>query len=96
MEEKSTKHYYSDSSPATMPKSDELRYCSKNDATPRATIFTYQPKFRTNLEVTILYTQVEVKVLPIIIAHLARDSRGSKPDFYRVRRSLILMEGEKN
>lgn len=42
-----------------------------------------------------LYEQVEVKVLPIVTAHLARDPRGYKLDFYRVKRSLILMEEEK-
>ena len=41
-----------------------------------------------------LYAQVKVKVLPIITAHLERDPRGSKQDFYRVKRSLILMEEE--
>ncbi len=74
---------------------DEARYCSKNVATPIATSFTYQPRVRTNLEVIVLYTQVEVKVLPIVTTHLARDPRGSKTDLYRVRRSLILKEGEK-
>ena len=73
---------------------DEPRYCNKNVATPRATSFTYQPRVRTNVKVNVLYTQVEVKVLPIVTAHLARDRRGSKPNFYRVRRSLIFMEGE--
>ena len=77
------------------PKSDEPRYCSKNVPTPRPTSFTYQPRVCTNLEVIVLYTQVGVKVLPIVTAHLARDPRVSKPNFYRVRRSLILMEGEK-
>ena len=42
-----------------------------------------------------LSSQVEVEVLPIVTVHLARDPRGSKPDFYRVKRSLILMEEEK-
>ena len=37
----------------------------------------YQPKVHTNLEVTVLYAQVEVKVLPIVIVYLARDPRGS-------------------
>jgi len=45
--------------------------------------------------VTMLYTQVEVKVLPVVTTHLERDPRGSKPDFYRARGSLILIEGEK-
>ena len=76
-------------------KSDEPGYCNKNVATPRATSFTYQPGVRTNLEVIVLYAQVKVKVLPVVTAHLARDPRGSKLDFYRVKRSLILMEGEK-
>lgn len=38
-----------------------------------------------------LYAQVEVKVLPIVTTYLARDPRGSKPDFYRVRGSLIIL-----
>ena len=50
----------------------------------------YQPGVRTNLEVTVLYAQVKVKVLPVVTVHLARDPRGSKPDFYRVRLSLLL------
>jgi len=73
---------------------DEPRYYRKNVATPKATDFTYQPEFRTNLEVIVLYTQVGVRVLPVVTAHLERDPRGSKPNFYRVRRSLILMEGK--
>jgi len=77
-----------------VPKSNEPRYCRKNVATPKATNFTYQPGVHTNLEVTVLYTQVEVKVLPVVTAHLERDPSSSKPEFYRVRRSLILMEGE--
>lgn len=82
-------------SPTMVPKTDEPRYCNKNATNPRATIFTYHPEVRTNLEVTMLYILVEVRVLPLVIAHLARDPSGSKPNFYRVRRSLILMEGEK-
>lgn len=74
---------------------DEPRYCNKNATTPRATSFTYQLRVLTNLEVTVLYTQEEVRVLPIVTSHLVRDSRGSKIDFYRVRRSFILMEEEK-
>jgi len=35
-----------------------------------------------------------VKVLPVVTAHLARDPRGSKLNFYGVRIRLILMEGE--
>lgn len=38
-----------------------------------ATKFTYQPGVRRNLEVTMLYTQVGVKVLHVVTAHLARD-----------------------
>jgi len=72
------------------PKSDEPWYCNKNVATSRATSFTYQPRVRTNLEVTVLYAQVKVKVLPVVIAHLENDPGGSKPDFYMVRRSLII------
>jgi len=65
-----------------MPKSDEPRYCNNNATTPRATNFTYQPGVCTNLEVTVLYAQVEVKVLLIVTA-------------YRVRRKFnSLMEGE--
>ena len=70
--------------------SDEPRYCNNNAATPRATSFTYQPRVCTNLEVTVLYTQVEVKVLPVVTVYLTRDPRGSKPNFYKVRRSLSL------
>ena len=79
---------------STIKIPDEPRYCSKNVATLRANSFTYQLGVRTNLEVTVLYAQVEVKVLPVVTAHLERDPRGSKLDFYRVRRSLILMEEE--
>ena len=71
---------------------DEPRYCNNNATTPRATNFTYQPRVCTNLEVIVLYAQVEVKVMPVVIAHMRRDPKGSKSDFYRVRRSLILME----
>ena len=71
-------------------RTGEPRYCNKNAATPRATSFTYQPGVRINLEMTVLYAQVKVKVLPIVTSHLARDPKGSKPKFYRVRRSLIL------
>jgi len=55
-----------------------------------ATSFTYQPGVRTNFEVIVLYAQVKVIVLSIVTIHLARDSSGSKPDLYRVRRRLIL------
>jgi len=92
---RSSNQSYSNTSPATTPKSDEPRYCSKNVVTPRATNFTYQPRVCTNLDVTVIYTKVEVRVLPVVIAYLERDHRGSKLDFYRVRRSLILMKGEK-
>ena len=40
---------YFDTSPATVPKRDEPRYCNKNVATPKATDFNYQPSVRTNL-----------------------------------------------
>ena len=73
---------------------DEPRYCIKNVATPKATNFTYQSGVRTNLEVTVLYTQLEAKVLTVVTAHLESDAKGSKPNFYTVRRSLVLMEGE--
>jgi len=69
---------------------DEPRYCNKNVSNHRATSFTYQCGVHTNLEVTVLYAQVKVKVLPIVTAHLAGNSKGSKPDFYKVRRSLTL------
>ena len=72
------------------PKSDEPSYCNKNVGTPRDTGFTYQPEVHTNLEVTVLYAQVEVKVLLVVTVYLTRDPRGSKPDLYRVRRSLII------
>lgn len=78
-----------------MPKSDDPRYCSNKVATTKETSFTYQPRVRRNLEVTVLYAQVEVKVLLVVTAHLARDPWGSKPDLYRVRRRLILMVEEK-
>ena len=39
IEEKSSNHFYSNTSPATAPKNDEPRYCNKNDATPGATMF---------------------------------------------------------
>ena len=57
-------------------KIGEPRYCNKNVATPRATSFTYQPKVRTNLEVTLLYAQVKVKVLPIVNVHLEKRPQG--------------------
>ena len=41
---------YFDISIATMPKSDEHRYCNKNVVTPKATDFNYQPVVRTNLK----------------------------------------------
>ena len=59
-------------------------------ATTKATSFTYQSEVRTNLEVIVLYAQVEVKVLHVVIVYLERDPRGYMPNFYRVRRSLIL------
>ena len=74
----------------TIHKTDEPRYCNNNTTTSRATNFTYQLGVRTNLEVTVLYAQVEVKVLPVVTIHPERDPRGSKSNFYRVRRSLIL------
>jgi len=69
---------------------DEPRYYNKNVATPRATSFSYQPGVRINLEVTVLYTQVKVKALSVVTAHLVRDPKGSKLDFYRVKISLTL------
>ena len=71
---------------------DEPRYCNNNVTTPKATSFTYQPGVRTNLEVTMLYAQVEVKILPIVTVCLARDPRGSKPNFYRVRSVGIMAQ----
>ena len=53
----SKNHIYLDTSPTMMPKSDELQYCSKDLVTPRATKFTSSTRVRTNLEVTMLYTQ---------------------------------------
>lgn len=52
---------------------DEPRYCNNNATTPRATNFTYQPRVHTNLEVIVLYAQVEVKVLLVVTICLARD-----------------------
>lgn len=78
-----------------MPKNDKLSYCNKNVATPRATNFTYQPRVHKNLEVTMLFAQVKVKVLHVVTINLARDPRGSKPNFYRARRSLFFMKEEK-
>ena len=72
------------------PKSDEHQYCSKDATTPGLPTLLINTRFITNLEVTVLYAQVQVKVLLVVTVHLARDPRGSKPDFYRVRRSLIL------
>jgi len=52
---------------------DEPRYCKKNFVTPRHTIFTYQPRVHTNLEVTTLYAQLKVKAQHVVTAHLERD-----------------------
>ena len=40
---------YFDTSPTMVPKSDKPRYCNKNDATPKATSFNYQPGVHTKL-----------------------------------------------
>jgi len=71
-------------------KSNECQYCNKDAATPGLPALFYQPGVRTNLEVTVLYTQVKVMVLLVVIVQLARDHWGSKPEFYGVRKSLIL------
>jgi len=59
-----------------VPKSDECQYCSKNATTPGLPALLYQPEVRTNLEVTVLYTQVKVMVLPFVMVQLARDHWG--------------------
>ena len=61
---------------------DEPRYFNKNATINRVTSFTYQPGVCTNLEVTVLYAQVEVKVLPVVAVYRVRGSFNS------------LMEGE--
>lgn len=81
--EENSNYFYLDTSSETSPKSDEPRYCKNNVATPGATSLTYQPRARTNLEVTMLYAQAEVKVLPIVIVYIVR--RNFNP----------LIEGEK-
>ena len=58
------------------PKSDERQYCSKNAAIPGLLALLYQPGVRTNLEVTMLYTQVKVIVFPFVIVQLVRDHYG--------------------
>jgi len=65
--------YYSETSPETVPKSDEHQYCNKNVATLVLPAFLYQLGVRTNFEVTVLYTQVKVMVLSFVTVQLARD-----------------------
>ena len=55
---KSKSKHLLDNSPTTMPKSGEPWYCTKSVATPRGCpTLLYQPRVRTKLDVTILYTQ---------------------------------------
>ena len=81
---------YSDTSPAMVPKSDEHQYCSKNVATPGLPTLLYQPGVRTNLEVTVLYTQVKVMVLPFVTCSTVEIPLGVfKLDFYGFIISLV-------
>ena len=58
MLKKKKSKYLLDTSLETTPKSGEPWYCTKNVATPRGCpTLLYQPGVRTNLEVTMLYTQ---------------------------------------
>ena len=51
---------------------DEHYYCSKNATTPGLPALLYQPGVHKKLEVTVLYTQVKVMVLPFVTVQLAR------------------------
>jgi len=46
---------------------DENQYCSKSSATPGIPSLFYPLGVCTNLEVTVLYTQVKVMVLPFVM-----------------------------
>lgn len=59
-----------------VPKSDEHEYCAKNTATPRLPSLLYQLVVRTKLVVTVLYTQVNVVVLPFVMIQLVREHWG--------------------
>ena len=54
-EKKSIITFSSDTSLATMPKSDECQYCNNDATTPGLSTLLYQPGVRTNMEVTVLY-----------------------------------------
>jgi len=57
-------------------QSDERQYCRKNAATLGLPTLLYQPGVRTNLEVTVLYTQVKVMFLLFVTVQLVRDHWG--------------------
>jgi len=71
-------------------ETDEHQYCSKNVATPRLPTLLYQPGVRTNLEVTVLYTQVKLMVLPFVTCLAGERPLGIfKLEYYGFRRSLV-------
>jgi len=65
--------YFSDTSLAMTPKSDEHQYCGKMLHLMGLPVLLYQAGVQTNLEVTALYTQVKVMVLPFVTIQLERD-----------------------
>jgi len=57
----------------------------------------YQPGIRTNLEVTLMYTQVKVMVPPFFHCLAGERTLGFfKPNFYGFIRRLIIDEGKRN
>ena len=69
---------------------DERHYCINDATTPHLPTLLINPRFVQTLRWQFYMHKYKWRSFLLSLVHLARDPRGSKPDFYRVRRSLIL------